>query len=556
MNNRHFFKKLYAKGVKCKVLFTLLFLVLLFSSFVNKAMAAVQGYPYVTFDATTGTLTLAYGDVPTTGKNVSAQFSSGSSVSKYVGDPLITDATQIKHVVIKSSFASFEPDALQRMFEGCTNLETIEGLEYINTVKVKKLSNMFYNCKKLTSISFGSNFTTDKVTSMDMMFMGCESLTELDLSTFSSEALTSMSYMFAGNYECSPCKELTSIKFGDNFTIESVKTLQCTFEGCEKLTNLDISKFTPTTALTNMGSTFSGCKALTKLDLSNFNTSKVTTMQSLFFECENLTTLILGTNFTTDEVLNMTAMFGYCKALISLDLKKFNTTKVTDMSGMFNNCESLETIQFGSNFITASVQSMKTMFNTCLKLESLDLSSFDTKKVTNMERMFQKCQTLEHLDLSKFNTDNVANMSSMFAGCSNLLTLDISNFTTTKITTIGAMFYQCSKLTTIRCNNTWNLNKNLNKTNLFGLITEILGNEGTPYNVAQQHASEYAKVDKITSSSIPGYFTTGKYKIFYDLYGGEVTSGTNPTEFDENSAKLHIINPEKEGYLKSATYRV
>ena len=60
MNNRHFFKKLYAKGVKCKVLFTLLFLVLLFSSFVDKAMAEGEK-PYFVYSSDGSTITFKWG---------------------------------------------------------------------------------------------------------------------------------------------------------------------------------------------------------------------------------------------------------------------------------------------------------------------------------------------------------------------------------------------------------------------------------------------------------------------------------------------------------------
>ena len=149
MNNRHFFKKLYAKGIKCKVLFTLLFLGVLFSSFVDKAMAQV-GTPWATFKD--GTLTLGCSTtLPEGGKDVSAQFKTGASVGDYVGSPLNVEASAVKTVIIQQSFASYEPKALQRMFQGCTKLETIDGIKNINTSIVEDMSNMFRSCKNLKS---------------------------------------------------------------------------------------------------------------------------------------------------------------------------------------------------------------------------------------------------------------------------------------------------------------------------------------------------------------------------------------------------------------------
>ena len=540
-------------GAKCKWIFTFLFLVFM----CNFSQAAVAGFPYVTFDVTTGTLTLAFGDVPANGKDVSAQFKNDATVGKYVGYPLITDATQIKHVVIESSFASCEPDALQRMFEGCTNLETIEGLEYINTVKVKDMSNMFRSCKKLTGLTFPSSFTTSNVTGMAYMFYECETLTELDLSSFSSEKLEYMNEMFNG------CTNLTTITFGNNFTITKVKSLNKVFSGCNNLSTLDLSHFAPSTTLTNMEATFDGCNALTTLNLSGFNTSAVTSMKSLFFGCNSLSTLTWSSNFTTDYVLDMTAMFSGCKELTSLDLSNFNTVNVTDMSGFFNNCSKLKTIKFGDNFSTASVTNMSYMFASCSALESLDLSKFDTQNVTKMNMMFQDCSSLVYLDLSSFNTAKVTSMQSMFSMKpylqNELVVLDLSNFNTANVTDMRSMFSDCRNLTTIISNNDWNTNKvsgNLYKTNVFGFRTnamfnppEIIGNEGTTYDDNQKGYTTYARIDKKTSSSTSGYFTKGNFKIFYELDGGEITSGSNPTEFNKTTSIITLKNPVRDGYV-------
>lgn len=553
MKNKLYGSPRQSGGAKCKWIFTLIAVIFLF----NFSKAAAQSYPYVTFDESSGTLTLGYGDkVPTGGTFVTVMehFVDQASVNRYVGYDLEKDPTKIRKVVIESSFYSYQPKAIRRMFEGCTNLETIEGLGYINTTKVTSMSNMFCSCKNLATVTFPSSFTTSLVTAMNMMFDGCTSLQSLDLSSFSSEALESMSSMFEG------CSNLTSIKFGDNFTIEKVKSLDNVFDGCTQLSTLDLSKFAPTTALKSMSHTFVNCQSITTLNLSGFNTSAVTSMEFLFSGCSKLKTITFGTNFKTDNVTSMMSMFQKCSSLTSLDLSQFNTANVTTMATMFDRCSNLVSIKFGTNFTTEAVTSMSRMFNTCQKLKNLDLSKFNTDKVTTMESMFAKCTSLEYLDLSSFNTDKVTNMSAMFsmttAEPGKLQVLDLRNFTTTSVTDIRTMFYECRNLTTIICNNTWTVNTtDYYKTNVFNFSAQftsnkpqIIGNEGTVYYYLQNSANDYAQVDKIKSSSTPGYFTTGNYKIFYQLDGGSITSGSNATEFNEKSATIDITNPTKEGY--------
>ena len=85
------------------------------------------------------------------------------------------------------------------------------------------------------------------------------------------------------------------------------------FDGCSNLTSLDLSSF-DTSQVTTMSSMFSGCSNLTSLDLSNFNTSQVTTMPYMFSECSRLTSLNLS-NFDTSQVTNMYRMFSGCSSL-------------------------------------------------------------------------------------------------------------------------------------------------------------------------------------------------------------------------------------------------
>ena len=269
-----------------------------------------------------------------------------------------TNYSSIKNIVFDESFKTYAPTSLNGFFYGCETLETISGLEYLNTANVEFMDYMFNGCSALKSLDL-TNFNTAKVTNMGNMFNGCSALTSLDLTNFNTANVESMDYMF------------------------------------------------------------NGCSALTSLDLTNFNTAKVTNMSNMFKGCSALTSLGL-TNFNTAKVEFMDNMFNGCSALKSLDLTNFNTAKVTVMGNMFNGCSALTSLDL-TNFNTANVEFMDYMFNGCSALTSLDLTNFNTAKVTYMNNMFEGCSALTTIYASdKFDTDNVSLGSGMFTGCKSL----------------------------------------------------------------------------------------------------------------------------------------
>ena len=309
--------------------------------------------------------------------------------------------TTIKSVVFDKSFNTYALTSLKGFFSGCSNLETISGLDYLNTKNVTDMSYMFYDCIKLPSLDL-SNFNTAKVTSMYSMFSGCNNLSSLILSNFNTANVTDMANMF---------------------------------DDCNKLSSLTLSESFNTMNVTNMTEMFKNCRELSSLDISKFNTAKVKYMSSMFYGCNKLSSLTLSESFNTAEVTNMSYMFLGCNQLSSLTFSEsFNTAKVTNMSYMFYHCINLPSLNL-SKFNTAKVKDMSYMFYECNKLTSLNLSHFNTAEVTNMSYMFRGCSQLPSLDLSNFNTAKVTNMSYMFSGSSTLQTIYVSDdFVVTGIT--------------------------------------------------------------------------------------------------------------------------
>ena len=416
----------------------------------------------------------------------------------------------IVHIVFDKSFSTYTPTSLHSFFYYLTKLETITGLEYLNTAKV---------------------------TNMRKMFSGCSSLTSLDVTHFNTAKVTDMSYMFAN---------------------------------CVALTSLDVTNFN-TENVANMERMFIGCSALLSLDVTNFNTAKVTNMERMFSFCKALTTIYASSKFVTPQVSNSIRMFYNCEKLKGeVEWKKdkatdktyakieggyfsggiprvkyadgtltffltsketlgeneyelnsgknlpewvkhtFSITKVvfdtsfanarpTSCYKWFFWCENLNQVEGIKNLNTKEVTDMADMFYECRDLSSLDVSGFNTEKVTDMSGMFYECISLKLLDVAKFNTANVKNMSNMFYRCYNLDLLNVTNFNTENVTNMQGMFYSCSALTTIYASDNFVTGKVTEGIDMFSNCTNLKG--------FIDYKNNSDKTDHIFANYKTGYFT-------------------------------------------------
>ena len=125
-----------------------------------------------------------------------------------------------------------------------------------------------------------------------------------------------------------------------------MKNCCCLFFGLKNLQSLDLSSFN-TQNVTSMSFMFFKCENIQNLDLSSFNTQNVTNMSYMFQECKNLQNLDLS-SFNTQKVTDMSHMFYYCYNLKNLNLLSFNTQKVENMDNMFYNCSDLQSLDLSS----------------------------------------------------------------------------------------------------------------------------------------------------------------------------------------------------------------
>ena len=500
------------------------------SSHVDAAYAHIDGGPsnpgyfsgfekaYALYTPDNTTLTFYYDEQRDSRPGTPYDLNTGYNIPEWYTDGTNSSVTR---VVFDLSFAFASPTSSFYWFADMSNLQSITGMEYLNTSNVTNMGSMFYDCSGLTSLDLGS-FTTSNVTNMSNMFRGCSGLTSLDVSNFNTAKVTDIYAMF---YDCSG------------------------------LTSLDVSHFN-TAKVTDMSNMFRGCSGLTSLDVSQFNTANVTNMSYMFAFCSGLTSLDVS-SFNTAKVTNMSYMFIYCSGLTSLDLSSFNTAKVTNMEFMFYRSSNLTSICVDNAWSTDAVTQSDNMFNGCTSLIGFRGTTYDpnyTDKTyahidggpSNPGYLDKKvlqayaCYTPENTTLTFYydyqrslrpgttynlntginhpgwysdgtnslvtlavfdpsfadalptstflwfgnmsnlqsitgmeylNTSNVTNTESMFYYCSGLTSLDVSHFNTAKVTDMSYMFSLCSGLTRLDLSNF----NTVNVTRMVGMFSYCTG---------------------------------------------------------------------------------
>jgi len=213
-----------------------------------------------------------------------------------------------KTAYICSESGLFEmPAGSQFWFEPVRQVETIEGLDRIDTNQVKSMEGMFYDCNKLKDLDL-THWSTGKVENMSRMFAECSSLTRLNLNGWNVENVTDMFQMFSN---CSSLKALSV----DAWNTANVSEMSQTFHGCRSITDTSFCSWWNTENVLSMDHMFSACISLKEACLPGFDTSKVVSMRN---------------------------MFRSCVALERINLSGASTPQSPDLDSIFKNCVSLK----------------------------------------------------------------------------------------------------------------------------------------------------------------------------------------------------------------------
>ena len=318
-------------------------------------------------------------------------------------------------------------------------------------------SSAFEGARNLT-VSATDEPDLSATTSMKKAFRNCFSLLGATLNDWDVRTITTMEFMFSGNF------------YSENF-VNELKIITETVNDY-MIFNADISGWN-TAAVTNIHGMFDQCKDFNVAgtqDLSTWNTAAVKDMRDAFRDAEKFNgdistwntknvTLMAGlfngarsfngdiSKWNTTNVTNM--MFMFTNAVkFNGDISNWDTAKVTNMDRMFTNAQefnqNINTL--GKSWNTSAVASMERMFQGALKFNGA-ISNWDTAKITNMSGMFTNAQAFNqdiNTNGDRWNTKNVTNMAQVFQGALKF-NGDISNWNTAKVTTMEGLFENAEK---------------------------------------------------------------------------------------------------------------
>ena len=486
-----------------------------------------QPQAYACYTPENTTLTFYYDTQRSTREGTTYDLNEGSD------DPIwYTDGTNpsVTQVAFDASFADARPTSTKEWFKDMSEIQSISGLEYLNTENVTDMSSMFYGCSSITSLDL-SHFNTAKVKNMGGLFRDCSGLKSVNLSGFITASVSYMNQMFYG------CSNLTSLDLS-SFNTRVVVFSNGMFMNCNNLVTIYASDEWSTQYTMAHSGMFTGCTSLvggmgTTYDPNHVDktyahidggpsnpgyfTDPAVPSEPEAYACFTPSDSTLTFYFDSRRRFRSGTTYDLNTGLVQPDWLQLGTSvshvvfdasfaeaRPTTTFSWFESMSNLVSIA-GMNYLnTEDVTIMASMFTECSALTSLDVSHFNTDKVTDMNGMFISCIGLTSLDVSNFNTENVTDMNNMFGNCRGLTSLDLSNFTTETVNNMRYMFYYCNNLTTIYVGNGWSTASVTNSDKMFYRCTKLVGGKGTTYDSSHINA-DYAHIDGGPSN--PGYFT-------------------------------------------------
>ena len=367
------------------------------------AIGANAQEAYANYTPSNTTLTFYYDNQRNSRPGTTYDLNTGATDTGWDTDGTKTDVTK---VVFAPSFVGARPTTTYDWFYYMANLQSIEGMNYLNTSEVTNMAWMFSYCENLTSLDL-SSFNTSKVTNMNSMFYNCSNLRTIYVGNgWSTEAVTSSSMMFinstslvggkntAWNASNPKDKTYAHIDGGTSnpgyFTEKPKEAYACyTPENTtltfyyDHLRSTRLNTYDLNTGSQDADWYTDGTKSnVTQVVFDpSFAEARPTTTYRWFYQMTNLQAIESICNLNTSEVTNMFGMFGVCKKMKILDLSSFNTAKVNNMGGMFWKCSELQTIYVGDGWSTAAVTGSSKMFEDCTELKGGQGTSYNSSYV-------------------------------------------------------------------------------------------------------------------------------------------------------------------------------
>lgn len=204
---------------------------------------------------------------------------------------------------------------ITEIFSNCVNLieADLSNLAGI----VFNARSMFYKCSKLTKVTAPGFIPSD----CDNLFNNCSSLTEIiGMETWDMSKNGRLSSSFYN------CRSLPDSQFAklSNINTSNIDNYANAFNGCSLMTNNDFMKNWVIKNNSSFESTFANCNNLLTVDLSERYLTKVASIRYMFSSCPKLKTINLenfldSSNFSDCNITNNTwsteRPFNDCRAL-------------------------------------------------------------------------------------------------------------------------------------------------------------------------------------------------------------------------------------------------
>ena len=513
---------------------------------------------------------------------------------------------EITQVVFDASFKNYRPTSTKQWLFHFASLETITGLENLNTEEVTNMSEMFLGCEGLETLDLQS-FNTAKVTNMSGMFKGCYSLTSINVQSFNTANVTDMSYMF------DQCRSLATIDL-NNFNSDKVTDARRMFDECGSLTTINCKN----TWRENISSEymFGGCVKLqgaakynsSKVDAAMANpktgyfTGKATeeenntpgkdenntpgndengtpgenpaqpaTPMAYVVESKDKTTLTFYYDAEYETRTNAGNVMG-------IEDKKVDNSAAEDgneagnaddnganaadnaEAGDTDNAEANAADNSEANAAGENEEEIKVPVwvgtekepNTTITKVVFD-ASFKNYRPTSTEQWFSYLTHLKNFEgLENLNTEEVTSMSEMFFGCASLTEIDLQNLNTAKVTDMSSMFAGCTGLTSLNLTK-FNTENVTNMSAMFGACASLTTLDLQNFNTANVADMRYMFTDCSNLTTI-NCTNTWKEVASDDMFKAcEKLKGA--VNYDATKTTAAMANPEN-GYFTGKTTAV
>ncbi len=513
------------------------------------SLAMADKQAWVEYQEGTATLTFHYDEnKETTSATAKYDLNSGSSWPEWVDakNPKKTVTT----VVFDSCFIDARPTTTACWFYTFSKLNTIKGIENLNTDSVTNMKSMFYRCTSLTELDL-SHFNTSNVTTMENMFYGLK-LTSLDLSSFNTSKVATMKNMFYY------CENLTSLNV-KSFNTKNTTEMHGIFKGCKSLVELDLTSFDISNAGKGLGHAFYNCVKLRNIMVTD----------AFHAECWEKNQSFYWDRFSAD-------MFKGAASLPNYSSENVGCNKACDISeyGYLNNVSNPSSAWVEYQDSVGTLTFHYDRFRPYTKAAATyDLNKDDSipdwqgkliAKVvfckemknftpTNCYRWFagmNKLRTIENLDF--LNTNNATSMEAMFYGCTELVSLDLQNFNTAKVTNFTQMFEYCGSLKNIMASENFTVASGAASAEMFNKCISLPNYDGSKIDasmVKDVTMGGYLNISYVTPSAWVEYQDSTRTLTFHYDNQRYLTTATGIYDFDgdkyNNWENWKDADPEK-----------